>query len=159
MTTCALIHGAGDVGWYWHLVERELRNRGHRTVAPDLPIENDEATLLDQARVVVDALRSVHDGGELVIVGHSWGGYVAPIVAELAKADRLVLVAPEADASSSSSRDGSSNDRCAPRRPPGPTPRAQFQRHDPVHAHGRDDPLRPGTHRSARLIPVETDYR
>ena len=21
MTTYALVHGAGDVGWYWHLVE------------------------------------------------------------------------------------------------------------------------------------------
>jgi pimeloyl-ACP methyl ester carboxylesterase len=94
MTTFALIHGAGDVGWYWHLVERELRNRGHRTVAPDLPVEDGEATLLDHARIVVEALRSVHDGGELVIVGQSWGGYVAPIVAGLAKADHLVLVAP-----------------------------------------------------------------
>lgn len=44
MATYALIHGAGDVGWYWHLVERELRDRGHRTVAPDLPIEDDEAS-------------------------------------------------------------------------------------------------------------------
>jgi pimeloyl-ACP methyl ester carboxylesterase len=94
MTTFALIHDAGDVGWYWHLVERELRNRGHRTVAPDLPVEDGEATLLDHARIVVEALRSVHDGGELVIVGQSWGGYVAPIVAGLAKADHLVLVAP-----------------------------------------------------------------
>ena len=31
MTTFALIHGAGDVGWYWHLVEAELRARGHDT--------------------------------------------------------------------------------------------------------------------------------
>ena len=37
----AFIHGAGDVGWYWHLVEAELRARGHDTVAPDLPIEDD----------------------------------------------------------------------------------------------------------------------
>jgi hypothetical protein len=33
MATYALIHGAGDVGWYWHLGEREVRARGHRTVA------------------------------------------------------------------------------------------------------------------------------
>ncbi len=33
MATYALIHGAGDVGWYWHLVAAELRNRGHDTVA------------------------------------------------------------------------------------------------------------------------------
>ena len=42
MATFAFIHGAGDVGWYWHLVEAELRRRGHDTVAPDLPVEDDE---------------------------------------------------------------------------------------------------------------------
>lgn len=92
--TYALIHGAYDVGWYWHLVEDELRERGHRTVAPDLPIEDDEPTLTDHARFVVEAIGGVHDGGELIVVGQSWGGYVAPIVAEMANADRLVLVAP-----------------------------------------------------------------
>ena len=94
MATYALIHGAGDVGWYWHLVERELRDRGHRTVAPDLPIENDEATLLDNAQVVVDAIRTTHEDGELMVVGQSYGGYIAPIVAQRAMADHLVLVAP-----------------------------------------------------------------
>ena len=37
MATFALIHGGGDVGWYWHLVEAELRERGHGVVTPDLP--------------------------------------------------------------------------------------------------------------------------
>ncbi len=49
MATFAFIHGAGDVGWYWHRVEAELRARGHDTVAPDLPIEDDEAGLIDYA--------------------------------------------------------------------------------------------------------------
>ena len=31
MATFVLIHGAGDVGWYWHLVEGELRDDGHDT--------------------------------------------------------------------------------------------------------------------------------
>ena len=94
MATYALIHGAYDVGWYWHLVERELRARGHRSTAPDLPIEDDGATLLDNARVVLDAIGATHDDSELIVVGHSWGGYIAPIVADLARADRLILVAP-----------------------------------------------------------------
>jgi pimeloyl-ACP methyl ester carboxylesterase len=89
----ALVHGAGDVGWYWHLVERELRARGHATVAPDLPIDDDDATLEDNAQVVVDAIGATHDQDELVVVGQSYGGYVAPIAAERAGADRLVLVA------------------------------------------------------------------
>jgi hypothetical protein len=33
----AFIHGAGDVGWYWHLVEAELRAFGHDTVALEGP--------------------------------------------------------------------------------------------------------------------------
>lgn len=90
MATYALIHGAGDVGWYWHLVERELRTRGHRTVAPDLPIEDDDATLEDHTRVVVDA---IGDRREAIVVGQSSGGYVAPIVAERVGAERLILVA------------------------------------------------------------------
>lgn len=94
MSTYALIHGAYDVGWYWHRVERELRARGHRSVAPDLPIEDDDASLGDNAQVVLDAIEAIHDGGELIVVGHSWGGYIAPIVADRARADRLVLVAP-----------------------------------------------------------------
>jgi pimeloyl-ACP methyl ester carboxylesterase len=94
MTTYALVHGAYDVGWYWHLVERDLQERGHRSVAPDLPIEDDAASLVDNAQSVVDAISAVHDGGELIVVGQSWGGYIAPIVAQLARADRLVLVAP-----------------------------------------------------------------
>ena len=45
MSTFALIHGAGDVGWYWHLVEADLRERGHETVAPDLPCDDNSAGL------------------------------------------------------------------------------------------------------------------
>jgi len=94
MATYALVHGAYDVGWYWHLVERELQERGHHSVAPDLPIEDDHASLIDNAHVVLDAIQAAPDGGELVVVGQSWGGYVAPIVADRAEAGHLVLVAP-----------------------------------------------------------------
>jgi hypothetical protein len=37
MATYVRIHGAGGAGWYWHLVERELRARGHGVVVMDLP--------------------------------------------------------------------------------------------------------------------------
>ena len=47
VATFVLIHGGGDVGWYWHLVERELRQRGHATLAPDLPCDDDSAGLAE----------------------------------------------------------------------------------------------------------------
>jgi hypothetical protein len=33
MATYALIHGAGDGGWFWHLVAAELRGRGQEVAA------------------------------------------------------------------------------------------------------------------------------
>jgi len=90
MTTYVLIHGAGDVGWYWHLVEAELRARGHNVVAVDLPCDDEAAGLGDYAQTVVDV---IGDGTSLVVVAHSFGGYTAPIVCAQVPVDLLVLVA------------------------------------------------------------------
>jgi pimeloyl-ACP methyl ester carboxylesterase len=90
VTTFALIHGGGDVGWYWHLVEAELRQRGHATVAPDLPSDDDSADLGDYADAVVDAISERDD---VVVVGQSYGGFTAPLVADRIGARGLVLVA------------------------------------------------------------------
>jgi pimeloyl-ACP methyl ester carboxylesterase len=90
MATFAFIHGAGDVGWYWHLVEAELRALGHDTVAPDLPIEDDTAGLTEYAAAVVEAIQ---DRSDVVVVAQSFGGYVAPIVADRVGARFIVLVA------------------------------------------------------------------
>ena len=88
--TYAFIHGAGDVGWYWHLVAADLRQRGHDVVAPDLPVEDDGAGLSDYADTVVDG---IGDRRTVVVVAQSFGGYVAPIVCERLPAKLLVLVA------------------------------------------------------------------
>jgi pimeloyl-ACP methyl ester carboxylesterase len=90
MATFALIHGGGDVGWYWHLVEQELRGRGHDVVAPDLPCGDDTATLLDYADTVIEAVGERRD---LIVVGHSFGGFTAPLVADRLPVDTLVFVA------------------------------------------------------------------
>src|SRR3954466_14570204 len=81
LSTFAFIHGAGDVGWYWHLVEAELRARGHDTVAPDPPIEDDDAGLSRYADVVVEAVDSRGGWSNTIVVAQSFGGYVAPLVA------------------------------------------------------------------------------
>lgn len=90
MSTFVLIHGAGDVGWSWHLVAAELRSRGHEVFAPDLPGGDDALTLEDYAVAVTDLVGSPDD---VVVVGHSFGAFTAPLVAERLSADVLVLLA------------------------------------------------------------------
>lgn len=90
MSTFVLIHGGGDVGWYWHRVEAELRARGHDVVAPDLPGDDDALELDDYADAVVTAVGGRRD---LVVVAHSFGGFTAPLVAVRLPADALVFVA------------------------------------------------------------------
>jgi pimeloyl-ACP methyl ester carboxylesterase len=85
-----LIHGAGDVGWYWHLVKAELCRRGHDLVVMNLPVDDDSAGLSEYADVVVEA---IGDRRELVVVAQSFAGYVAPIVCTRVPARLLVLVA------------------------------------------------------------------
>lgn len=88
MSDFVLVHGGGDSGWAWHLVEAELRARGHRTVAPDLPL-GPEIGLADQA----EAVRAAADGFERpVVVGHSFGGFVASLVADQLDAHALVFL-------------------------------------------------------------------
>jgi pimeloyl-ACP methyl ester carboxylesterase len=90
MTTFVLIHGAGDVGWYWHLVATGLRARGHDVVAPDLPCADDSAGLEEYADTVVEA---VGDRTDLVVVAQSFGAFTAPLAAARLPTDMLVLVA------------------------------------------------------------------
>ena len=90
MATYALIHGAGDGGWFWHLVAAELRGRGQEVAAPDLPTEDDAAGLPEYAEAVVEA---VGDRGDLIVVAQSFGGFTAPLVCDLVPADLLVLLA------------------------------------------------------------------
>lgn len=99
MATYVLIHGAGDVGWYWHLVADELTKAGHMVFAPDMPIDDESATLSDYADAVI---AEVGETSNVIVVGQSFGGYVAPIVAERLKADLIGLVAAMVPASGES---------------------------------------------------------
>jgi pimeloyl-ACP methyl ester carboxylesterase len=91
MATFVLIHGAGDVGWYWHLVEPELRAHGHAVVAPDLPCDDDSAGLTEYADTVIDAIGNQRD---LIVVAQSLGAFVGVLVCERVPVELLVLVAP-----------------------------------------------------------------
>jgi pimeloyl-ACP methyl ester carboxylesterase len=90
LTTFVLIHGAYDSAWYWHLLEPELRKRGHDVVAMDLPSDDDSAGWAEYADTVVDAIGGRRD---LVLVAQSFGGFTAPLVCERVPVDLMVLVA------------------------------------------------------------------
>ncbi|HEX2143017.1 MAG TPA: alpha/beta hydrolase [Glycomyces sp.] len=87
--TFVLIHGGGSSSWDWHLVAPRLRERGHDVVAVDLPIEDDANGLSEYADAVVAA---VGDRPNVVVVGHSLGGFTAPIVCSRTAVELMVLV-------------------------------------------------------------------
>jgi len=90
MAAFALIHGGGGSAWDWHLVVPELRRRGHEPVAVDLPNEDELAGWSEYAEGVT---RALGDAGDCVVVGHSLGGFTAPLVAARRPVELLVLVA------------------------------------------------------------------
>ncbi|AXB42559.1 alpha/beta fold hydrolase [Amycolatopsis albispora] len=90
MATFVLIHGGGSSGWEYHLLEAELRALGHDVVAPDLPIEDGANGVAEYADAVVAAIGPRED---LVVVGHSFGGLVAPLVCDRRPSRLLVLLA------------------------------------------------------------------
>jgi pimeloyl-ACP methyl ester carboxylesterase len=92
MTTFALIHGAWHGAWCWDPLIPELERRGHRAVAVDLPCDDPAATTMDNAQLVADALIDADAGDDVVVVGHSLGGLLAPVVPLLHPARRVVFL-------------------------------------------------------------------
>jgi len=68
----------------------ELAARGHRAIAVDLPIDDPQAGAARYAEVVVRSLEGVDD--EVVVVGHSMGGLVIPLVARRRPVRRLIFL-------------------------------------------------------------------
>jgi pimeloyl-ACP methyl ester carboxylesterase len=77
--TYVLIPGAGGSAWYWHLVDAELRQRGHDVVVVDLPADDDAAGLPEYTDTVI---RAIGDRSDLVLVAQSMGAFTAPLVCE-----------------------------------------------------------------------------
>lgn len=86
-----LLHGACHGGWCWDGVAARLRAAGHRATAPDLPCDDTSAGLAEYASTALAALGG--DTGDLVVVGHSLGALVVPIVASRVRTRRMVMVA------------------------------------------------------------------
>jgi len=89
MAVFVLIHGGGSTAWDWHLVSPLLEASGHGVVAVDLPIEDVDAGLEDYTRAVKEA---VGEAQRTIVVGHSLGGFTAPLACEELQSDGLVYL-------------------------------------------------------------------
>jgi pimeloyl-ACP methyl ester carboxylesterase len=76
MTSAVLIPGAGGLGWYWHLVERDLQCRGYDAFAVDLAAGG-QTGLSAYADAVVNAIDGRTD---VALVAQSMGAFTAPLV-------------------------------------------------------------------------------
>jgi pimeloyl-ACP methyl ester carboxylesterase len=90
VTTFALVHGAFHGAWCWERLTPLLQQAGHQVVAMDLPIEDGSASLETYADAVCAAL----DGcdGDVVLMGHSYGGHTIPLVAARRPVKHLVYL-------------------------------------------------------------------
>jgi pimeloyl-ACP methyl ester carboxylesterase len=91
MATFVLIHGGGGSAWDWHLLVPELAGRGHDVVVPELPIEDTSAGFAEFRETVVDV---IGDRSDLVVVGHSYGAFTAPLIADTLAVRLIVLLTP-----------------------------------------------------------------
>ncbi|UXM91642.1 alpha/beta fold hydrolase [Paenarthrobacter sp. JL.01a] len=89
MAVFVLIHGGGSTAWDWQLVSPLLEASEHQVVAVDLPIEDPDAGLGDYTRTVTEA---VGDARHTIVVGHSLGGFTAPLVCDALHSDGLVYL-------------------------------------------------------------------
>jgi pimeloyl-ACP methyl ester carboxylesterase len=91
MATFGLVHGAWHGAWCWEELIPRLRRKGHRAVAMDLPIDDPQAGLGEYAKA---ALAALPDDPDLVLVGHSLGASVIPLVAAERQVRRHVYLCP-----------------------------------------------------------------
>jgi pimeloyl-ACP methyl ester carboxylesterase len=90
MTSAVLIPGAGGLSWYWHLVQRNLQERGYDVVAVDLAAGG-RPGLPAYADAVVDAI----DGRtEVALITQSLGAFTAPLVWQRVPTRLVVFVNP-----------------------------------------------------------------
>jgi pimeloyl-ACP methyl ester carboxylesterase len=90
MATFALVHGGWHGAWCWERLTPFLLQAGHAVVAMDLPIDDNTASFDTYADVACAVLDECSD--DLMLVGHSYGGMVIPLVAARRPVRHLVYL-------------------------------------------------------------------
>lgn len=90
MTTFALIHGAWHGSWCWKALSDRLAAAGYPSIASNLPCDDTSAGWREYRDVVLNDLHGVSD--DVVLVGHSLGGCVVPLVAAERSVSQIVLL-------------------------------------------------------------------
>lgn len=88
MTTFILIHGMWHGGWCWDRLSALLRNARHNIYALTLAglaeradMRSDTIDLNTHVQEIVDLIES-KNLRDVILVGHSLGGFIAPVVAD-----------------------------------------------------------------------------
>lgn len=92
MSMFVLVHGAYHGGWCWSRLVPELESLGHRAITPDLPCDDPTAGHAANVATVLAAMDEVGAGSDVVVVGHSLGGFTAPLVAQQRAVRRVVFL-------------------------------------------------------------------
>lgn len=94
MTTFVVVHGAWAGAWGWDRVAEILRAKGHRVHVPTLSGLGERAHLPINLTTHIDDIVNEmiwHDLTDVVLVAHSYGGFVATGVVEKA-AERIASI-------------------------------------------------------------------
>jgi pimeloyl-ACP methyl ester carboxylesterase len=97
VATFCLIHGNWHDGSCWDTVVAALEVRGHRAVAPTMPIDDPATTYEERVEPALIALGGAEE--PIVVVGHSASSGYAAIVAEEAPTALLVHLCPRLEQS------------------------------------------------------------
>ena len=106
MRSFLLIHGAWHGAWCWSPLQEHLHAAGYTSHVIELPGDIQGRSLGDDAALAFEALAQMQ--GDVIVVGHSLAGLLAPFVASHPKVCGLVMVAalfPEFDVSAAQQRE------------------------------------------------------
>ncbi len=101
--TFVLVHGAFHGGWCWRRVADRLERKGHKVYTPTLTGLADRSHLmsglitLDTHAADVANLIQWEDLKDVVLVGHSYGGFVISLAAEMVPGAIASIVFLDAD--------------------------------------------------------------